>query len=119
MKRHRFVLRDVPIQQHQSILENPGRIIRFLADLDITPPAGVTYLMVAVKTTAAKLDVRYYHSQEDYLIDYTNCVLKDRDDYEFFNFHLFEDVGPDWEPFLPPPVVGLGVRTRLRPGSDF
>lgn len=119
MKRRRFVLKEVPLNQHQSILENPGRITRFLEDTEVVAPKGATYLMVCVKTTAPKIDVRYYFSQEDYLLDYTSCIIRDRDDYEFFCFHLFDDVGPEWEPFLPPPVVGLGVRTRLRPGSDF
>jgi hypothetical protein len=116
MKRKRVQIRQVAEEVHQALLDNPGRVLKFLQEIDLAPDPGTTFLMACVKTTAPRLEVRYYPGQEDYFLDYTSCILKDRDDYEFHSFRLDEG---EWELFLSPPVVGLGVRTRLRPGSAF
>jgi hypothetical protein len=119
MKRKRVLLRDIPDDQYRSLLENPFRVLRFLEQTVVEHADGHTYILACVKTTGPKLDVRFYPTQEDFLLDYTSCIMRGRDDYEFVCFRLEEDEEA-WGMFAPPPVVGLGVHTKLRPGAaDF
>lgn len=72
-------------------------------------------MMLCLKTTAPRLEVRYYGTDEQFLLDYTKQIIRDRDGWEFHAFRLADDGA--WEIFLPPPVVGQGIRTRLRPAG--
>jgi hypothetical protein len=118
MKRKRYKINDIPDEIYEGLLESPHRIVNFLYENEITIPEESTYILACIKTKDVKLDVRCYLEQGDFLEDYTRCLMKDRDDYEFYSFH-FDSELEEWELFLPPPVVGLGLRTKLRPGIVF
>ena len=115
MKRHRIQISPVPLEVYQSVGENPQRVFQFLNELQVEVPPRAEFLLLCMKTTRPKYDLRFYKDQQSYLLDYTKCLLKDRDDYEFHSFRKDAEV---WEMFLPPPVIGLGISTRLRPGVD-
>jgi len=116
MRRHRIQL-AVPEEVYAAVNENPLRVFQFLDELQVEVPAKAEFMLLCTKLTKMKYDIRFYKTQEDYLLENTGCLLKDRDDYEFHSFR--RDVQADaWEMFLPPPVIGLGIRTRLRPGVD-
>jgi hypothetical protein len=107
----------VPEDVYASVTENPSRVFQFMDQLDVEIPGQASFMLLCMKLTAPKYDIRFYGQQEEYLMDYTKCLLKDRDDYEFHSFKKDENLA-EWEMFLPPPVIGLGIRTRLRPGID-
>lgn len=117
MKRKKVIMKDVPEELHQLVLDNPLRIINILNDTKTPIPNGSLYILLCVKLTVPKFDVRFYENQEDFLLDYTGCLLKNRDDYEFYVFRAAENIG--WEMYLPPPIVGLGLKTKLRTGLSF
>lgn len=118
MKRKRINIKDVPQDLYQAVIESPGRILAFLAEMNTSVPKGAELLLLCLKLTAPKFDIRFYGSQEDFLLDYTSCLLQDRADYEFHSFRVDSEYG-NWEIFLPPPIVGLGVHSKLRPGIIF
>jgi len=117
MRRRRIQISPVPEEVYGAVTENPQRVFQFLDELQVEVPPRAEFMLLCMKLTRPKYDIRFYKSQEDYLLDYTSCLLKDRDDYEFHSFRKDPQVEA-WEMFLPPPVIGLGIRTRLRPGVD-
>ncbi len=118
MKRRRVQINDIPDDVHTTLLDSPHRILNLLIELNVEIPGKASYILVCLKLTTPKMDVRFYQAQEDFLLDYTKCLLKNRSDWEFHTFR-FEEGFEEWEMFLPPPVVGLGLRTKLRPGATF
>lgn len=117
MKKKKVIMKDVPEELHQLVLENPLRIMNVLRDTKTPIPEGSSYFLLCIKLTIPKFDIRFYESQEDFLLDYTFLLLKNRDDYEFHVFRAAGDIG--WDLYLPPPIVGLGLKTRLRTGLSF
>jgi hypothetical protein len=110
-------MRDVPDEIYQTVAENPIRILKVLRDTETPIPDATEFMLLCLKVTAPKFDIRFYAAQEDFLLDYTACLLRDRDDYDF---HVFRSTGKSgWEFFLPPPIVGVGLKTRLRSGGSF
>jgi hypothetical protein len=103
---------------YEEIGQDPLKIFLFFDELEVEVPEEANFMLVCYKTTSPKIDMRMYGDQDEYLGDYTNALLKGRDDYEFYSFRKDEEVD-GWELFLPPPVVGLGIKTRLRPGVSF
>lgn len=118
MKRKRFNIHPVADETYAQVLDNPAKVFQAIEDSQIEIPESATFLLFCLKLTKPKFDLRFFETQDDYLLDYTGCLLKDRDDYEFHSFRRDGEVNDVWEMFLPPPVVGLGIRTRLRPGLD-
>ncbi len=116
MKRRRLQITDVPEEIYASVAEDPLSIFHFLDELQVATPGSAEFMLLCVKLTSPKFDIRFYKNQDDYLTDYTKCLLRGRDDYEFFSFRI--EAEEIWDMFLPPPVVGLGIKTKLRPGVD-
>lgn len=114
MKRRRIQISPVPDDVYQGVGENPTKIFKFMSELNVEIPDDSTFMILCLKLTKPKFDVRLFKSQDEYLLVYTNFLLKERKDYEFHSFRRSEDGG--WEMFLPPPVIGLGITTQLRPG---
>lgn len=114
MKRRRHKV-EIPDELWAEIAENPQVLFRHLIDMEAEPPQGAERMMLCLKTTAPRLEIRYYRDDEQFLLDYTKQIIRDREEWEFHAFRLAED--EVWEIFLPPPVVGLGIRTRLRPAA--
>lgn len=99
---------------YQGVGENPTKIFKFMAELGAEIPEESAFMILCLKLTKPKFDVRLFNSQDEYLLAYTNFLIKERTDYEFHSFRKNDD--GDWEMFLPPPVIGLGITTQLRPG---
>lgn len=117
MKRRRIQISPVPTEVYAGVLQNPSRVFQFLDELQIEVPPKAEFMLLCIKLTKEKFDIRLYKDEHQYLTDYTACLMKGRDDYEFHSFR--RDVQVDvWEMFLPPPVLGLGLKTKLRPGID-
>jgi hypothetical protein len=102
----------VPDDSYQEIGDNPITVFRFLKESNIDISEKSDFVLLCYKITFPKIDIRFFEGQEQYLDSYTKCLLKAREDYEFYSFRKDDD----WELFLPPPVVGLGIKTKLRPG---
>ena len=117
MKKRRVQISPVPEEVYMELVDNPVRVFQFLGELNIEVPEKAFFMLMCLKITNPKLDLRLYTTQEQYLQDYTKCLLKDKDDYEFYSFRRDENIAI-WEMFLPPPVIGLGISTRLRPGTS-
>jgi hypothetical protein len=114
MKR-RIQISQVPEDVYADIGGNPTRVFAFLEELRVEIPPNANFMVLCYKTTRPKLEVRLYADEGDYLVSYTRFMLKDRKDYEF---HSFRRTDGEWQMFLPPPVIGLGITTRLRPGVE-
>lgn len=117
MKKKKVIMKGVPEELHRLVIENPLRIIQVIHDTETPMPDEATHLLLCIKLTTPKFDLRFYETQEDFLLDYTGCLLKNRDDYEFHVFRAAENIG--WEMYMPPPIIGLGVKTKLRSGLSF
>lgn len=118
MKKRRIKADNVPEEVYLVVLDNAARIFLFLEDLGIAVPSSALFMLLCLKLTENKFDIRFYKDQNDFLLDYTSCLLKNREDYEFHSFNYEEEV-ESWDLFLPPPVVGLNLQTRLRSGLSF
>ena len=120
MRRRRIKISPVPDEVYLSVSESPHRVFQFLDELQLEVPTKASFMLLCMKLTRPKYDIRFYQEQQDFLLDYTSCLLKDREDYEFHAFKKDDNVDSWelWEMFLPPPVIGLGIRTSLRPGVD-
>ena len=117
MKRRRIQISSVPEDVYQGIGENPTKIFKFMQELGVEIPPGSQFLILCLKLTRPKFDVRLFNSQDEFVLAYTGFLLKERKDYEFHSFRVDEENG-GWEMFLPPPVIGLGISTKLRPGLE-
>ena len=116
MKRRRIQISPVPDDVYQGLGENPTKLLKFMTDLGIEIPDESTFMILCLKLTKPKLDIRLFNDQSEYFLAYTNFLLKERKDYEFHSFRKSDD---GWEMFLAPPIIGLGITTQLRPGLEI
>ncbi len=104
----------MPDDVYQGIGENPTRVFKFMMELGVEIPEDSSFMILCLKLTKPKFDVRLFNSYDEYVLAYTNFLLKERKDYEFHSFRKID--GDDWEMFLANTFIGMGITTQLRPG---
>jgi hypothetical protein len=74
MKRRRIQISPVPEDVYQGIGENPTKIFKFMQELGAEIPEDSTFMVLCLKLTRPKFDVRLFNSQDECLMAYTNFL---------------------------------------------
>lgn len=102
-----------------ALLEGPQLAFTIMRKAGVKPPKGTKYVFLRLSLRTLTIDFRFHPDEDGFVQDYATVVGKGRPGIEAMCFvRTGTRRGSEvWEAFLPPPVVGPGVVTRLRAGT--
>ncbi len=90
----------------------PSDLFEKLKLLDIPVPAWADMILVFPNTVKKSLDVSMFEEGKDFFIWYSKVLIKGPGSGKS-NCYAKDDVG-DWKIFVPPTLIGVNLRTKLR-----
>ena len=117
MKRKRVRLSDIPEEVYQAVLTNPLAILKLLRDVRVALPKGTSYILCSIQLSSPKAEIRTFFNLETFLNEYTALLMEEN--HEEMEFHALETEDGQWSIFLPPPIIGLGLHTKVRPSLSL
>lgn len=102
-----------------ALIESPEIAFTIMQKAGVKPPNGTKFMFLRLNLRNLSVGFRFHPDEESFVRDYATVIGKGRPGIEPMCYAMTgrKRGGEVWETFLPPPVVGPNVKTRLRAGA--
>lgn len=107
MRKSRVVVKDIEVGE-----VTPSGVFSFLAEFEVNIPSWATSLFFFIRVQNKSADAAFFEDINDFLVWYSKVLLNRKDDMHVVSFN--RDEGKDWVVFVPPTLIGLDLKTRMR-----
>ena len=111
MRKCRFIVTDLPAEIYESVVANHRSIFNHLTTLEIALPTWASMLLLLINNTAPKIDIAAFDNNKDFFSWYGKILANHPDSFTTATF-IVED--NEWRHFMPPTLIGVNLRTKLR-----
>ena len=112
MRKSRTVVKDIEASLYATIATDFLSVFSLLESLDIAVPAWSKTMLAFTRRDKRYLDVSFFEDSKDFFLWYSRVVI---DRLEGLRFGAFtREHGNEWKMFVPPTLIGVELKTRLR-----
>jgi hypothetical protein len=112
MRKSRTVVKEVEIEVADQIGLNPNTLFGQLEKYEIAVPTWATMLFVFARSDRKILDVSFFEDTKDFFLWYSKVLIRRVKDVKAASYS--KDVTNEWKLFLPPTLIGVNLRTKMR-----
>lgn len=110
MKKSRQIIRDLDEETYVKLITDIHAVFSVMEGIEFHMPSWASMMLYFV--TENSLDVSFFSDQRDYFVWYSKVLIRRNDDTKVASFQRDED--GKWQLFLPPPIIGVNLHTKLR-----
>lgn len=96
---------------YEAIKEDQGITFSTLEKLDIATPTWATMLFLYIREEKPTIDVSFFEDAKDFFLWYSKVLILQGDAVRYAAFARDES---GWQPFSPPTLIGVNLKTKLR-----
>lgn len=108
MRKSRTVVNDVEVHWEDNFGNQPQGVQHLLDNLGIPVPDWVKFMLVSGRDDA--LDFSFFEDVGDFYVWYTKTLMRRRAKHTA----SFQHEAKQWTIFVPPTLIGVDLRTKLR-----
>lgn len=112
MRKSRTVVKDIDAANYATIAADFQSVFSLLESLGVVVPAWATSMLVFTRSDKRYLDVSFFDDTKEFFLWYSRVLIDGADNLRFAAFS--REQGKDWKAFVPPTLIGVELRTRLR-----
>ena len=111
MRKSRTVAYELDAEIIEWLMGDPHHVFKAIAKLDIAVPSWAQMFFIFTRYDSDKLDVSFFEDAKEFFLWYSKILIRFGDDIHSVSFSSKDGI---WQIFLPPTLIGVSLRTRLR-----
>lgn len=113
MRKSRTVVRDVDVKVSDKTGLNPADIFSSLEKMDIPVPSWAVMMFIFSKEEKKVVDVSFFEDTKEFFLWYSKVLIRSAGSVDLTSASFAKE-GDSWKLFVPPTLIGVNLRTKLR-----
>lgn len=120
MRKSRNIVVDYDESIHDKMLDtNSNAVLEIMLKLGVSVPSWSKVSVIKIDYDKVKTTVVFFESVTDFLLWHSKKIItEDEENYKILIFVRNEENNQCWLPLMPPTLIGVGVKTKVRQKND-
>lgn len=112
MRKSRTVIKGIEGELHRLLAESPSRFFDSADALEFKIPSWANAAILFIPLDDPRLEVAFFEdASQEFIIYYTRRMIERPPRYRLHCFTIDQNT---WKTFIPPTLIGRGLKTKFR-----
>jgi len=116
MRKSRVRITDINEGIFEELARDQTKFFDNLDILSINVPKWAAVAFIFMRLDRKSIELTFYEDAKDFFMYYTKRLVRRQGDYRVACFSREES--EDWRPFIPPTLIGVNLKTKLRSNDN-